>query len=106
MGTPDDGDTTVIRRTYLPVEERTEAQALTRERAIGRSQEVSPYLLQPSPGLPCDLCPVLDERPVIILFKRDPQFLLGIHHNGAVPGHRLTDGPSGNEQKPDRFVLC
>jgi hypothetical protein len=48
---------------------------------------------------------VLDERPAAILFKGYSQFLLGVHHDGAIPGNRLADGFSGYQEEPDRFIL-
>ena len=55
--------------------------------------------------LPLIRLPVLDEGPVLVLLKGDPQLLLGVHDDGAVPGDRLADGLAGNKQEADPILL-
>jgi hypothetical protein len=40
---------------------------------------------------------LLYKRPLFIFLKRDPEFLLRIHDDGAVPGHRFFQGLPGDE---------
>lgn len=59
-------------------------------------------------ALPCHITSprfVLDERSAAILFKGYSQFLLGVHHYGAIPGNRLADGFPGYQEEPDRPIL-
>src|SRR5664280_2887262 len=45
------------------------------------------------------------KRPLLILIKGYLQFLFSVHHDGAVPGNRLSNGLARDEQKADRFGL-
>ena len=47
---------------------------------------------------------VLDEAPVLQLLERLAELLLGVHHDGAVPGHRFLDGTAGHEEEADPRV--
>jgi len=40
---------------------------------------------------------MFDESAITVFFKSDPQFLLRIHHNRAIPGHRFTYGPARDQ---------
>jgi hypothetical protein len=44
---------------------------------------------------------VFEKRPVTVLVEGDPQFLLRVHHDRAVPGDRFADGLAGDEQEAD-----
>jgi len=48
---------------------------------------------------------MLDKRPVAILLEGCSQLLLGVHNDGAIPGHWFTDRLARNEQKP-QWPLC
>ena len=48
---------------------------------------------------------MFQKSPVLILLKSCPQFLLGIHHDGTVPGHRFSNRLPGNKQESERFFL-
>jgi hypothetical protein len=45
---------------------------------------------------------MLDKRPVAILLEGCSQLFLGIHYNGAVPGHWFADRLARDEQKTQR----
>jgi len=47
---------------------------------------------------------MLYERPVLILLKCKLQLLTGVHHDRAVPGHRLSDRLARDEQEPNRLT--
>ena|GEM_PF-2514299 len=46
---------------------------------------------------------MLYERPVLVLFKRQLQFFIAVHHDWTIPGYRLAHGFARDKQKPDRF---
>ena len=48
---------------------------------------------------------VFNERSAAILFKGYSQFLLGVHHYGAIPGNRLANRFPGYQEEPDRLIL-
>ena len=43
---------------------------------------------------------MLDKIPMIKLVKGKAQFRLGVHHDGAVPGNRFSDGLARYKQEP------
>jgi hypothetical protein len=45
----------------------------------------------------CQKSFMFDESSLLIFFKGYSQFLLGVHNNRAIPGHRLLNGFSRNE---------
>src|SRR5512140_672987 len=49
--------------------------------------------------------PVLDEGPFLVLIECDPDLLGGVHHDGAVPGHRLADRFAGHHEKANRRLF-
>src|SRR5882762_11538628 len=54
------------------------------------------------PGTDCLFASaVLDKRAVVQLVNRLAQLLLSVHHNWAVPGHRLLDWLSRHKQEPN-----
>jgi len=58
-----------------------------------------PYQLLPSRSLHF---PVPDERAIAILFKSNPEFILCVHNDWAIPGYWFTDGLAGYQQEPYR----
>lgn len=38
---------------------------------------------------------MLDESPLLVFIESNSQPLLGVHDDGPVPGHRLSDGLAG-----------
>lgn len=80
---------------------------------IARANKVSSSQLggqvgRPSwkPGVDFDLAVnlmslVFDERSVLQILHCLAQFVLGIHHNRTLPGHRLLDRLPGYEQESD-----
>src|SRR5258708_4757239 len=54
------------------------------------------------PGTDCLFASaVLDKRAVVQLVNRLAQLLLSIHHNRAIPRHRLLDWLSRHKQEPN-----
>jgi hypothetical protein len=49
----------------------------------------------------CSVSPILQERPLFQFRKRLAELLLCVHHDGAVPGHGLLQGFSGNQEEAD-----
>src|SRR5262245_53812346 len=47
---------------------------------------------------------LLDERPVLQLAIRAPQFVLSVHHDRPVPRDRLLDRLAGDEQETDALL--
>lgn len=46
---------------------------------------------------------MLDKRALLELFESHSQFLLGIHHDGTMPGNRFPDRSSGDQEKTQRL---
>lgn len=50
--------------------------------------------------------PVFDEISLTVLFEGDAQLIMGVHHDGTLPGNGFTDGFAGYEQKAQSMLLC
>lgn len=48
---------------------------------------------------------MLQEGAGAVLLEGDPQLLLGVHHDGAVPGHGFAQGLSRDEQEAHRVFF-
>lgn len=48
---------------------------------------------------------LLDEGPFPVLVECDPDLLGGVHHDGAVPGHRFADRFAGHEEKANLLLF-
>ncbi len=49
---------------------------------------------------------MFNELAIVVFFERDSQFILCVHHDGSIPGHRLTDWSARYEEKSDGVTLC
>ena len=47
---------------------------------------------------------LLQEFALLEFLKRLPQLLLGVHHDGTVPGHRFLQRLSRNQKKTDPII--
>jgi hypothetical protein len=44
---------------------------------------------------------VLDKSLLLVFLESNSQFLLGVHDDGPIPGHGLSDGFAGHQEEAD-----